>query len=100
LKMNPVFAATIPSKVQSYLACGRPILAALDGSGAEVIREARAGIVCRPDDVEALRDAVLTLWRMPREERERMGANGRAYYDAHFDRRLVLSRLEQILDAM
>lgn len=97
LKMNPVFEVTIPSKLQSYMACGRPILAALSGSGAEVVSEAGAGIVCRPDDPQALRDAVLALWRMPREERELMGIRARRYYEQHFDRRLVLARIHQIL---
>ncbi len=40
LKPEPIFALTIPSKVQAYLACGRPIVAALDGEGARVVREA------------------------------------------------------------
>lgn len=97
LKMNPVFAATIPSKLQPYMACGRPIIAALEGSGADIVSEASAGIVCRPDDPQALRDAVLALWRMPREERELMGIRARRYYEQHFDRRLVLARIHQIL---
>lgn len=100
LKMNPVFAVTIPSKVQSYLACGRPILAALVGSGAEVIKEAGAGIVCQPDDAQALRDAVLTLGRMPRQEREAMGRNARRYYERHFERRLILTQLDAILNQL
>ncbi len=97
LKMNSVFEATIPSKLQSYMACGRPILAALSGSGAEIVSEARAGVVCRPDDVGALAEAVLTMWRMKREEREQMGMNARKYYERHFDRRLILDRLQAML---
>lgn len=97
LKMNPVFAMTIPSKVQSYLACGRPILAGLDGSAADVIRESGGGIVCPPDDAQALRHAVLSLWRMPREEREAMGRNARRYYERHFERHLILTQLDTIL---
>jgi glycosyltransferase involved in cell wall biosynthesis len=100
LKMNPVFAVTIPTKVQSYLACGRPILAALDGAGAQLIRDAGAGVVCRPDDPQALREAVLTLCRMTRREREKMGENARSYYERHFDRRFILARLDAILAAL
>lgn len=97
LKMNPVFEATIPSKLQSYMACGRPILAALSGSGAGGVSEAGAGVVCRPDDVEALAEAVLTLWRMKKEERVQMGLNATKYYERHFDRRLILDRLQAML---
>ncbi len=97
LKMNPAFAMTVPSKLQSYMACGRPVLAALSGSGAEIVARADAGIVCRPDSPEELRDAVLALWKMPREEREQLGRNARKYYEEHFDRRLILLRLQSIL---
>ncbi len=97
LKMNPVFAMTVPSKLQSYMACGRPVLAALSGSGADIVARAGAGVVCRPDSPEELRNAVLALWKMPREEREQLGRNARKYYEEHFDRRLILLRLQSIL---
>ncbi len=34
---------TIPGKVQSYLACGKPIIASLDGIGSEIIKDASCG---------------------------------------------------------
>ena len=74
LKRNPAFAVTIPSKVQSYLACGKPILAALDGEGARVIEEARAGVVCPPEDAERLAADALVLYGMSSFERAGMGA--------------------------
>jgi glycosyltransferase involved in cell wall biosynthesis len=95
LKQDPVFALTIPSKVQSYLACARPILAALDGEGARVIEESGAGIAVRAGDAGALADSVLRLYRMPRQERDAMGQRGRRYFEQHFERELLLSRLEQ-----
>lgn len=97
LKGSPPFARTIPGKLQSYMACGRPILAALAGSGADVVAEAGAGVVCRPDDAAALSEAVLALWRMTKEDRERMGASARRYYEQYFARQIILSRLEEIL---
>lgn len=100
LMRNPVFAKTIPSKLQSYMASGRPILAALEGSGAEVVLEAQAGVVCDPDDPNALREAVLKLWQMPKGDRERMGANARAYYERYFARALVLGRLQACLEGV
>ncbi len=98
LRLNPVFAMTVPSKLQSYLASGRPVLAALRGSGAEIVRRAQAGVVCEPDSGDALRAAVLALWAMPRAEREALGRNARRFYEQHFERRLVLSRLQALME--
>ena len=94
LRNEPVFALTIPSKLQSYLACGRPIVAALDGEGARVVREAGAGVAVAAGDARALADAVLELARKPRPEREAMGERGRRYFEQHFERALLLARLE------
>jgi len=95
LKRDPVFALTIPSKIQSYLACGRPIIAALDGEGARVIEDSGAGFAVRAGDAGAMAEGVLRLYRMPRQEREAMGQRGRRYFEQHFERELLLSRLEQ-----
>ena len=94
---DPVFALTVPAKVQAYLACGRPILAMLGGEGARVVQEARAGIVCPPGDGAALAQAVLALARMSDVEREQFGANGLSCSRSEFDRATLLARLEQWL---
>lgn len=97
LSDDPVFALTVPAKVQAYLACGRPILAMLDGEGARVVEEARAGIVCTPGDSAALARAVLALSRMQDEQREQLGANGLALARAEFDREALMAQLERWL---
>jgi len=94
LKRDPIFALTIPSKVQSYMACGRPILASLEGEGARVIEEAQAGMVVVPEDASALAEAVLTLSLMSSSEREVMGQNGRRYFLQEFERNNLLARLD------
>jgi colanic acid biosynthesis glycosyl transferase WcaI len=94
LRDDPVFALTIPSKIQSYQACGRPIVAALNGEGARAIEESGCGLTCPAGDGEGLARAVMALYRMPVEERERMGARGRAYFAANFERSRLLDRLE------
>jgi glycosyltransferase involved in cell wall biosynthesis len=94
LKKDPIFALTIPSKVQSYLACGRPIIAALDGEGAQVVREAGAGLTVPAEDAAALADVVLAMSRMDRAQREAMGSRGRSYFERNFQREMLLERLE------
>jgi glycosyltransferase involved in cell wall biosynthesis len=94
LRSEPIFALTIPGKVQSYLASGRPIIAALDGEGSRIIQEAEAGVVCPAESPEALADAVVRLAETPKEARELMGRRGLEYYRAHFDRTMLLNQLE------
>ena len=84
LVRDPVMAQTIPSKVQAYLAAGKPILAVLDGEGANVVRESAAGIACPAEDATGLANAVRELRRMSDSQRERLGVAGRSYYQRAF----------------
>ncbi|AJE03044.1 glycosyltransferase family 4 protein [Geobacter pickeringii] len=95
LKKEPIFALTIPAKIQSYLACGRPVIAALDGEGARIVEEAGAGITCPAESADALCNAILKMYKTPKIEREKMGMSGRRYYEANFDRDMLLDKLYQ-----
>lgn len=94
LKKDPLFALTIPAKVQSYFACGKPIIAALDGEGGRLMRESQAGISCSAEDPNALAEAVLKMYTMPKTEREMMGRHGRDYYLKYFERNMLIDRLQ------
>ena len=94
LKRGLIFSLTIPAKVQSYLACGRPVVAALDGEGARVIEESGAGVAAPAEDAGSLAEAVLRLYETSLEEREEMGRQGRAYSEEHFEREKLLDQLE------
>lgn len=95
LKREPIFKLTVPAKLQAYLACGRPVIGALEGEGARIINEAKAGVDCLPEDAEALAQAVLSLYQMTDGERAAMGAAGRVYYEANFEREMLFDQLEQ-----
>jgi glycosyltransferase involved in cell wall biosynthesis len=90
---RPIFAATVPNKIQAYMAVGRPILACLNGEGARLVKEAEAGLAVPAEDADKLAEVVLELYRMPYESREKLGANGRAYYHAHFDHEMLITEL-------
>lgn len=88
-----IFKATIPSKVQAYLAAGRPILACLNGEGADLVVKAGAGLAVPAEDAQALSEAVLRLYRMPEQERDAMGERGRLYCAQHFSHDKLVDQL-------
>lgn len=98
LKRDPLFEITIPSKTVAYLACGRPILAAVAGDAAEVVREANGGLVCPPQDPTALAANVRNLYRMSRAEREAFGQAGRAAFLQNFTRSRLLERYQELFN--
>jgi len=97
LNKDPIMSLTVPSKVQAYLASGKPIIASLDGEGARVVMEAGAGIACPAEDAQALADAVIRLRDIPPEELEEMSQRGLCYYEKNFEPKLLATRLAQIL---
>lgn len=97
LVKDSIISQTVPSKVQAYLAAGRPIIASMDGEGARVVLEAGAGVACPAEDAQALADAVLQLRDALPEERQQMAQRGLIYYEQHFEPTLLAKRLAQIL---
>ena len=93
LSDRPIFAATVPNKVQAYMASGRPILACLNGEGARLVAEADAGLTVPAEDAQGLSNAVLRLYQMSAEERAVLGANGRHYFKEHFDHDQLMDQL-------
>lgn len=96
LKDDPLFAITIPSKTQAYLAAGRPILMAVRGDAADLIARAGAGITAEPGNPESIADAVREMVEMSAGERDRMGRAGCSFYQ----RELVIDRAVEKLDAV
>ncbi|SHM80803.1 glycosyltransferase family 4 protein [Bradyrhizobium lablabi] len=93
LKPDPVLSATVPAKLQTYLAAGIPVLAMMNGEGATLVQEAGAGLVCAAGDAKGLADAVSQLASFTVEERRMMGARGRNLAAAEFDRAKQIDKL-------
>lgn len=97
LKTNEIIAKTIPGKVQTYLASGRPLLGAVDGEAARVINESGAGLACPSGDAQAMVEIVRALARSTQEQRDQMGRAGRIYYEQHFSRSKLMASLESLM---
>lgn len=94
LKKDPIFSLTIPAKLQSYLACARPVIAALDGAGADVVEESKSGIICPPGNSNELAKAVLKMYAMSDKKRIKMGKDGRKYFEVFFEENMLVNKLE------
>lgn len=97
LKKDDIFALTIPSKLQSYMACGKPILASLEGEGARVVAESGSGFVSEPGDAVGLAENITRLNAADEGKRAEMGRNALIYFNEQFERELLLDRLIEIL---
>lgn len=100
LKDEPIFSMTIPGKLQSYLAAGIPVVAMLNGEGAELVKNSRAGLTCAAGDHVGLAAAVLTLSQMPKQERDAMGKNGLDASAREFDREMLIDQLEEWINTL
>ena len=80
LKDDPLFAITIPSKTQAYMAIGKPLLMAVRGDAAELVQQAACGVTAIPEDARSVADAAIRLANLAALEREEMGQRSRVFY--------------------
>lgn len=95
LRDLPLFSVFIPSKLFEYLAAGRPVIGAVAGEAAQILREAGA-MVIPPEDSAALATAIRELAADP-QRRQAMSAQGRSYVEQYFDRAVLASQYRKII---
>jgi len=95
LRDVPLFSTFIPSKMFEYLGAGKPVVGAVRGEAAEILREAGACVV-PPEDPAALADALRKLASQP-EQRQAMGRRGHTFVRRHFDRKTLARHYADLL---
>ncbi|MDO5601173.1 MAG: glycosyltransferase family 4 protein [Oscillospiraceae bacterium] len=88
---------TVPAKITSYMAAGRPILCCIDGEASRVVREAGCGYTGAAGDAQALYENLIRLAALPPNQRKELGEAGRRWYQAHYRRGPLLKELERII---
>jgi glycosyltransferase involved in cell wall biosynthesis len=96
---DDLFRMTLPSKVQTLLACGAPVLGILTGDAAEVVSSSGAGLVARPGDAADVAARVREAATMGRAALQARGASGREYYDRMLSKRRNAAALTHLLRA-
>lgn len=94
-KNVPLFLNTIPAKLQSYMACGMPVLAAASGETERIVKEARCGFCSAPGDAESL---AMNIRRMRNADRTIMGVNARTYSEHFFGKEMLMNEMDKYFE--
>ncbi len=94
LSDNQVLSMSFPGKIQSYMAAGKPVVAAVNGEAAKIIEEADCGFVSPAEDVEGL---VSCIKRLIDADRNLLGKNARTYYENNFQKEDFIRKLSKML---
>lgn len=98
LKNEEILKVTLPAKIQSYMAAGKPIIAAISGEGNRIIEESNSGLVGEAEDYISLYNNVINLYNLDLSEREKLGYNGLKFFENNFTRKKLLEKLEIIMN--
>jgi glycosyltransferase involved in cell wall biosynthesis len=91
---NPLFSMTIPAKLQSYMACGIPIIASANGETSRILKESEAGLISPAGDARKLAEVIVEMLNKSPEQLKVMGLNAREYYNRNFNKQELLSEMD------
>ena len=97
MKDDPVLSGTLPGKVQTYMAAGKPIVGSIGGETAAVVNEeAKCGLCCAPEDAEGMAEIMRQI-AADEALRTRFSDNARRYYQEYFRKEQFFNMLETVL---
>lgn len=94
---NSLFEMTIPAKLQSYIACGMPVLAVASGETKRIVEEAQCGVCSVLEDAVLLADRIYKFCKLSKDEFYNMRKNAMDYYERFFQKDKLLIEIEQHL---
>lgn len=95
---SPLLAMTIPAKLQSYMACGIPIIASAEGETSRIISESNAGVCSPAGNAETLADMIIEISSKPQEQLKQLGFNAKDYYDKNFNKKELLDEMDRYFE--
>lgn len=96
---SELFSNTIPAKLQTYMACGMPILAVASGETERIVYDSQCGINCGIGNIGEIAEAIITLKKENRKVLEQMGKNGRRYCERHFQKKMLMDEMDLYLNS-
>ncbi|WP_353149302.1 glycosyltransferase family 4 protein [Chryseobacterium sp.] len=97
LKDDPIFNLTVPAKLQAYMSASKPVIAMLNGEGADNVLDADCGFTVPAGDYKSLAKTILEASVLSKETLTQLGQNSRKYYENNFRMSTCISNLENII---
>ncbi|MEG0076103.1 MAG: glycosyltransferase, partial [Eubacterium sp.] len=97
LKCDNFVGMTMPAKLQSYMAAGKPVIGAINGAAQAVIKESQCGLCVNASDDRALSEIMKAFIEQPDQYKE-CGINGRNYFKKYFTKEIHMNQLEDLLN--
>ncbi|MCF0248183.1 MAG: glycosyltransferase family 4 protein [Synergistes sp.] len=94
---NEIFAMTIPSKLQSAMACGIPLIISADGEIQKICEESGAGVYCNAGDPNSLAEKIIELLSQSPERLSQMGKNARKYFLENYEKKMLLKKMDAFI---
>ena len=98
LKKNLISDEILPAKLQSYFACGIPILGSADGEIKQVIEKSKAGFCVESGNAEKLAKQIEECMKLTKEELIQMKKNARDFYEKNYEKQMLLNKLEKEME--
>lgn len=98
LNDDPLYSLYAPAKISAYMAAARPIIAVLNGEGADVINEAECGWSLPAGDAEGFAKLAIELSQLDKNVLEEKGTKGLEYYNKYFTKKKCLEHLDRIME--
>lgn len=95
LTKSSLFEKTIPAKLQSYMACGMPIITSASGETVKIVNLSNAGLCNPPDEPDILAENIITMINFSKEQLAEYGRNARNFYSKNFDKEILLSKIDK-----
>lgn len=100
LKKSKIFSMTIPAKLQTYMACGVPIIGSVDGEAQDIIKQSGAGLVADAEDVDQLVAVITTFCKLSSSEKDAMGNSSRKYALENYNKKMLFDDFDLLLQKL
>lgn len=98
LKDNKTLSYTLPGKIQSYLAAGKPIIGSINGETSRVIEKADCGFCCEAEDYRSFANLILQFCSS--EKKDKMAFNAQQFYIENYSKDQFITDLESALSSL